>query len=334
MSKKNIILIIVISVLFVAALIGVYFLTKEDESLSISGTVLITGDNYIILETKDGDYLVENASAYQVGDKVKITYKKSSLNENTSPKEITAQKEKLIKASSIDIEDESTDEEDETEENSSSNTPSSNNTSNNNASNNSSNYSSNNSSNNVTNSNNSGNNSSQNTSFNSGANNTSKETTRSADEEVLSYVNTIQTSANNGITDTLKSGFITIVDFLFYDGTIAGHTFSELTTSAKLEVLKAALWVDDKIDSVFPGYKETISNGANKVYTSVKGMIVSTYLDITTSICSSHSDLCESAKRDFQSLKQSFGFTWDMIKDLASSGLDKLKNWYEIWSGK
>lgn len=342
MSKKKIILIIVISLLFIAALIGIYFFLLKEESLRITGTVLVSGDNYIILETDDGDYLVENAGDYQIGDEVEITYKKSSLNEDTSPKEITAQEEKLIKASSIDIEDESTDEEDETEENSSSNTPSSNNTSNNNASNstsknnsnNSSNHSSNNSSNNVTNSNNSGNNTSQNTTSNSGANNTSKETTRSADEEVLSYVNTIQTSANNGITDTLKGGFITIVDFLFYDGTIAGHTFSELTTSAKLEVLKAALWVDDKIDSVFLGYKETISNGANKVYTSVKGMIVSTYLDITTSICSSHSDLCESAKRDFQSLKQSFGFTWDMIKDLASSGLDKLKNWYEIWSGK
>ena len=260
MSKKKIILIIVISILFIAALIGIYFFLLKEESLRITGTVLVSGDNYIILETDDGDYLVENAGAYQIGDEVEITYKKSSLNENTSPKEITAQEEKLIQASSNVLEDEVEDAEKDVEENSSSNTPSSNNTSNNNASNNSSNYSSNNSSNNVTNSNNSGNNSSQNTSFNSGANNTSKETTRSADEEVLSYVNTIQTSANNGITDTLKSGFITIVDFLFYDGTIAGHTFSELTTSAKLEVLKAALWVDDKIDSVFPGYKETISN--------------------------------------------------------------------------
>ena len=341
MSKKKIILIIVISILFIAALIGVYFFLLKDENLRITGTVLVSGDNYIILETDDGDYLVENVGAYQIGDEVEFTYMKSSLNEDTSPKEITAQKEKLIKASSIDIEDESKDDEDETEENSSSNAQSSNNTSNNNASdntsnnssNNSSNHSSNNSSNNVTSSNNSSN-TSKNTTSNNGANNSSSQVTKSADEEVLSYVNTIQTSANNGITDTLKSGFITIVDFLFYDGTIAGHTFSELTTSAKLEVLKAALWVDDKIDSVFPGYKETISNGANKVYTSVKGMIVSTYLDITTSICSSHSDLCESAKRDFQSLKQSFGFTWDMIKDLASSGLDKLKNWYEIWSGK
>ena len=206
MSKKNIILIIVISVLFIAALIGVYFLTKEDESLSISGTVLITGDNYIILETKDGDYLVENASAYQVGDKVKITYKKSSLKENTSPKEITAQEDKLIQASKTDKEDEVIDDEEEIENNSS-NTPSINNTDNNNTSknktNNSSKQNTNNSSNNVTNSNNSGNNTSQNTTSNSGANNTSKETTRSADEEVLSYVNTIQTSANNGITDKI-----------------------------------------------------------------------------------------------------------------------------------
>ena len=344
MSKKKIIFIIVIFVLFIAALIGIYFFLLKDENLHITGTVLVSGDNYILLETEDGDYLVEKTGNYQVGDEVEITYKKSSLKENTSPKEITAQEDKLIQASSMNIEDETIDDEEDIEENSSSNTPSSNNNSgttnknnnntSNNSSNNSSNHSSNNSSNNATNTNNSSNNTSQNTTSNSGANNTSTEMTRSADEEVLSYVNTIQANANNGITDTLKSGFITIVDFLFYDGKIAGHTFSELTTSAKLEVLKAALWVDDKIDSVFPGYKETISNGANKVYTNVKNKIVSTYLDITTSICSSHSDLCESAKEDFQSLKQSFGFTWDMIKGLASSGLDKLKSWYEIWSGK
>ena len=157
---------------------------------------------------------------------------------------------------------------------------------------------------------------------------------KSADEAVLEYVNTIQEDANNGITDTLKNGFITVVDFLFYNGEIAGHTFSELTTSAKLEVLKAALWIDDKVDSVFPGYKETISNGASKVYNGIKNLIVSTYLDITSNICENHSDLCESAKNDFQSMKESFGFTWDFIKDLASSGISKLKGWYEVWSGK
>ena len=106
MSKKKIILIIVISLLFIAALIGIYFFLLKEESLRITGTVLVSGDNYIILETDDGDYLVENAGAYQIGDEVEITYKKSSLNENTSPKEITAQEEKLIQASSNVLEDE------------------------------------------------------------------------------------------------------------------------------------------------------------------------------------------------------------------------------------
>ena len=70
MSKKKIILIIVISILFIAALIGIYFFLLKEESLRITGTVLVSGDNYIILETDDGDYLVKNAGAYQIGDEV------------------------------------------------------------------------------------------------------------------------------------------------------------------------------------------------------------------------------------------------------------------------
>lgn len=66
----------------------------------------------------------------------------------------------------------------------------------------------------------------------------------------------------------------------------------------------------------------------------IKNLIISTYLDITTNICEANNNLCTQAKEDFQSLKKSFGFTWDFIKSLASQGLDKLKNWYEIWSGK
>lgn len=321
MSKKNIILIMAIIILFIGASIAIYFLTKEDEELSITGTVLISGDGYIMLETENEDYIINNISnTYEVGDEITITYKKSSL-KDTNPKEISAIKETLIKGN-------------EPEENNTTNT--SENMINNNQENNTdlnetsknTNTNHSNSTNNNTNNNNSSNITNNN---NTSSNNV---TTKSADEAVLKYVNTVKQDADQGITDTLKSGFITVVDFLFYNGEIAGHTFNELTTSAKLEVLKAALWIDDKIDSVFPGYKETISNGANKVYTSVKNLIVSTYLDITTSICEANSSLCAQAKEDFQSLKDSFGLTWNFLKDLASSGLDKLKNWYEIWSGK
>lgn len=325
MSKKRIILMIITSILFVLALIGVYFFTQNNEELNVTGKVIINGEDYVIIESNNEDYLVnEVANNYNVGDEVTFTYKKGSLKDNTSPKEITAIKEELIKENEYPVQDEHKKEEDqpnnnqnETTQNSSSNNQNSTNNNSNNANN-----STNNTENNEINSNNTTNNSNNSV------------TPKTADEEVLAYVNQIEEDANNGITNTLKSGFITVVDFLFYNGEIAGHTFNELTTKAKLEVLKAALWIDDKIDHVFPGYKETISNGASKVYTSVKNLIVSTYLDITTSICENHSDLCISAKEDFQDLKQSFGFTWDFIKDLASSGLDKLKNWYEIWSGK
>ena len=338
MSKKNIIWLIVIIILFIGASIAIYFLTKEDEELSITGTVLIRGDGYIMLETDEEDYIINNISNnYKVGDEITVTYKKSSLKDSTNPKEITAIQEKLIKENEPEKELEenntvnksenmiNSNQENNTnlnEINENKNINNSNSTNNNPTNNNS----------NVTNHNKPNNTNTNKTPTNNNSNN--NVSTKSADEAVLEYVNKVESDADKGITDTLKSGFITVVDFLFYNGEIAGHTFNELSTSAKLEVLKAALWIDDKIDNVFPGYKETISNGANKAYTSVKNLIVSTYLDITTSICENHSDLCESAKNDFQSLKKSFGFTWDLIKDLASSGLDKLKNWYEIWSGK
>ena len=295
MSKKNIIWLIVIIILFIGASIAIYFLTKEDEELSITGTVLIRGDGYIMLETDEEDYIINNISNnYKVGDEITVTYKKSSLKDSTNPKEITAIEEKLIKENEPEKELEenntvnksentiNSNQENNTnlnETNENKNTNNSNSTNNNPTNNNS----------NVTNHNKPNNTNTNKTPTSNNSNN--NVSTKSADEAVLEYVNKVESDADKGITDTLKSGFITVVDFLFYNGEIAGHTFNELSTSAKLEVLKAALWIDDKIDNVFPGYKETISNGANKAYTSVKNLIVSTYLDITTSICENHSDL-------------------------------------------
>ena len=331
MSKKKIVILVISIILFIAALIGIYFLTTKDQEQSITGTVIVSGDNYIILESKNGDYLVKNTeNSYELGDEVTITYQNSSLKE-TSPIEITATKEVIVKRAEKEKQKE---EEEETQNENSSLDSNTDNSNSFNQTNSSNNQTTTNNTNQLNKENEAKNNGITNSNEETKQNNTSSNDNKSADEEVLTYVRSIKNDTESGITSTLKNGFITVVDFLFYDGEIAGHTFHELTTSAKLEVLKAALWIDDKVDQVFPGYKETISNGASKVYTSVKNLIVSTYLDITTSICENHSDLCTQAKEDFQDLKQSFGFTWDLIKSLASSGLDKLASWYEIWSGK
>ncbi len=324
MIKKRTILIILLIILFIGASLAIYFLTKENEELNITGTVLISGDGYIMIETENEDYIINNISnIYEIGDEITVTYKRSSLKDSTNPKEISAIKETLIKKNKP---------EEELEENNTTNTSENIINGNQGKNTNLNETNGNTNTNNSPNKNHTSNNNTNKTPTNNNSNN--NVTSKSADEAVLEYVNTIQSDADKGITDTLKSGFITVVDFLFYNGKIAGHTFNELTTSAKLEVLKAALWIDDKIDNVFPGYKETISNGANKVYTSIKNLIVNTYLDITSNICENHDDLCTSAKEGFQDLKESFGLTWEFLKDLASSGLNKLKNWYETWSGK
>ena len=335
MTRKNIIIIIAIVILFIGASIAIYFFANNDEELSVTGTVLVTGDGYIILSTNQEDYLIkEIQNHYEVGDTVMVTYEKKSLNEDSNPKEITALKEELKKENITQNIDNDHDDSSYQESNDTVTTGGNNDS----KLDNSTDSSNQNQNNNASISNDpeikeddpvEGDNPSSNH-----GNPTDSDVAKTADEEVLTYINTLQSNTEKGFTDQLKSGFITIVDFLFYDGEIAGHTFNELTTKAKLEVLKAALWVDDKIDSVFPGYKETISNGASKVYTGVKNLIVSTYLDITSSICDANSSLCEQAKEDFQSLKDSFGLTWDFLKGLASSGLDKLQNWYEVWSGK
>ena len=331
MSKKNIIVIISIIILFIGASIAIYFYTTNEEELTVTGTVLVTGDGYIILSTSQEDYLVkEIQDHYEVGDTVMITYEKKSFNEDSSPREITAIREELkIENTSDEKEEDSTSAAERNDVVTSGG---------NNDSKVDSSPDSIHSSNQIQNNNISISNETEikeeEPSSSNEENTSDGVAVKTADEEVLTYINTLQSDTEKGFTDQLKSGFITIVDFLFYDGSIAGHTFDELTTKAKLEVLKAALWVDDKIDSVFPGYKETISNGATKVYTSIKNKIVSTYLDITSSICEANSSLCEQAKEDFQSLKDSFGLTWDFLKNLASSGLDKLQNWYEVWSGK
>jgi len=144
----------------------------------------------------------------------------------------------------------------------------------------------------------------------------------------VSFFENVEKSKDENV---LKEGFIKIVDFLFYDGTINGYRFDDLTSEAKLKIMKIALSLDKKIDEYFPGYKESISSGAKKAYNSVKSFVVELYLDTTSKICTNDPQLCKYAKEDFAYMKEAFGITWDFIKNLANSGVDKLKEWYEIF---
>ena len=159
---------------------------------------------------------------------------------------------------------------------------------------------------------------------------TKKKDIKNADEEVLAYFNNEVNTADTKSKGTLKNTFIKVVDFIFYDKDINGYYFKDLTNSAKLKVIGLALKLDNIIDSHFPGYKDELSSSYNKA----KDNLITLYLNLTSEFCKNNDRICESAKNDFSLLKESLNLSWDVIKNLAKSGTNKLKEWYEIFSGK
>ena len=163
-----------------------------------------------------------------------------------------------------------------------------------------------------------------------GTTTTKKKNIKNADENVLAYFNNEVNTADTKSKGTLKNAFIKVVDFIFYDKDINGYYFKDLTASAKLKVIGLALKLDNIIDSHFPGYKDELSSSYNKA----KDNLITLYLNLTSEFCKNNDSICESAKNDFSLLKESLNLSWDVIKNLAKSGTNKLKEWYEIFSGK
>lgn len=345
-DKYKNILIVVLFLLFICSLIAIFYLinSKKDILKEITGKVIVSDSSYVIVETEDDDYLVSNIKGeYKIGDEVKFSYLQSSLTNQDTLKSVKATDEDLVAAFQEEHEEVTKDTSAETEviqkettNTNTSSTSSSVNDSNGNytPANSSSNETSINSTTNYTNTNASNSDTNQ-TIIHSSATNIENDTKKDADTEVLNYFSNLKSDFDaSSIKDSVKSGFISVMDFLFYNGTIKGYTFKDLSNSAKLKVLSMALYFDNKIDTYFPGYKDSISNTANKTYNTLKSEIVGSYLEVATAVCENDASLCETAKAEFGKLKNTFGLSWALIKDIASDGLFKLKNWYEIWSGK
>ncbi|MBO5138650.1 MAG: hypothetical protein J6B89_03310 [Bacilli bacterium] len=144
-------------------------------------------------------------------------------------------------------------------------------------------------------------------------------------EEEEKYI--INSTQGQEATSRIKSTFQTIYGFLFKEETIKGYKFKDLTTSAKLKILKLSLSIDNKIDKYFPNYKENIKEKC----TSLKEKAITEYLEITANICESNQELCKTASKDFNTMKKNYKLGISAIKSIISSGSDKLKNW---WANK
>lgn len=155
----------------------------------------------------------------------------------------------------------------------------------------------------------------------------SENTYKSSDDSVLETTSEMLKDKNRNV---IKENFIKIVDFIFYDSDINGYYFKDLTNGAKLKVIYYATMLDNLIDKEFPSYKENLS----EMYNNTKSKLIKLYLEKSSEYCKDNENVCKQAKSDFTVLKKSINITFDFIKGLCQDGTQKLKEWYEIYSGK
>ena len=152
------------------------------------------------------------------------------------------------------------------------------------------------------------------------------------EDDLVNYFNNMEDEINkesnlDKFKTTFKDKFTSIVDFIFYDKEIKGYKFKDLTSTAKLKVIAAAIKIDSKIDEKVPNYKDKLSDK----YKDIKSELVVSYLDLTVNICSNHEEGCDKAKKIFGEIKDKGKIGLGYIKDILSKGKNKLKDYYEIY---
>ena len=158
--------------------------------------------------------------------------------------------------------------------------------------------------------------------------NTNKEEPVS-DDEVVEYINNVtnevselnsEKSLSQKTKESLKKTFITLTDFIFYDGTIKGKTFKELSSEAQEKVLELYEKLDSKIESVFPNYKEEIKEKIKSIYIERVGE--DTYQKEMEIIENTKDKLVEKASPIISDVK-------DKAKETYTKTKDKLDKWYK-----
>ena len=160
------------------------------------------------------------------------------------------------------------------------------------------------------------------------------DTVFSSENDLIAYYQNEESSINSSnqtVGQKAKGVFVDVVDFIFYDKEIKGYTFKGLTNTAKLKIITVALKIDNKIDSYFPGYKETLS----EKYRNVKEKLAESYAKYTVNLCEKvGEDTCNQFKEDYANMKNSFGITGDYLKEGLSKLKDSIKEKYESWRDK
>ena len=186
--------------------------------------------------------------------------------------------------------------------------------------------------------------SSKNTQSNNSTNNTNdiSETSNYSnnDEVVINSLESSLTKINNGdgsdssFADSAKGVFVSIVDFLFYNGEINGVTFDELTDSGKQKVLEIASKIDSAIESKIPGYKETISDTASRAFNKASEVIKSGANSLNNFAREklgeeNYQSIIDAKDELIYYTKNAINFLGDVGGKVFNGVKDKLDSWYQ-----
>lgn len=147
-------------------------------------------------------------------------------------------------------------------------------------------------------------------------------------EEEVQSIN--DTSTDTNLEKKLKKDFIILTDFIFYDGTIHGKTFNELSDEAKAKILVIYEKIDNKIDSLFPNYKEELRKSTNKVYNNIKEGIAKLKEKYKEKVGDeAYDNTIKIYEEDKERLKEAYEPVIDKAKEKASEVKEKAKSWYQ-----
>lgn len=151
-------------------------------------------------------------------------------------------------------------------------------------------------------------------------------------DNTLNSIDAERSSSN--FSDKAKATFITIVDFLFYDGTIKGITFNELTDDGKQKVLEIANKIDLKLEEVSPGYKDKISSTTSNAYNKASEIIKSGASSLNNFAKEklgdeNYNSIIDAKDELVKYSKNALNLVGSAGSKLFSSTKDKLNDWYQ-----
>lgn len=146
-------------------------------------------------------------------------------------------------------------------------------------------------------------------------------------------------SSSSNFSDKAKATFISIVDFLFYDGTIKGVTFNELTDEGKQKVLELANKIDVKLEEKAPGYKDNISNTASSAYNKASEIIKNGASNLNSFAKEklgdeNYNSIIDAKDELVKYSKNALNLVGNTGSKIFSNTKDKLNDWYQNFKNK